>query len=140
MSVADLNRSRDALLLFRGRRCICTVAANSLKLHIDEDKKGGSYIWVDPPWMLSREFEEMASPDDCPHHTEADYEPRFRKWCSRLSALRMTTFEAFEEAEDGSVSLRFAEGYRLLIPLEEVQDEDSDWWYDHWYARVEEKG
>ena len=52
----------------------------------------------------------------------------------------MTTFEAFEEAEDGSVSLRFAEGYRLLIPLEEVQDEDSDWWYDHWYARVEEKG
>jgi hypothetical protein len=139
MSLADLQQSRDALISFSGRRCFCTVAANSLKLHIDEDRKGGSYIWVDPSWALYRGFEEVASSADCPPHTDSDYEPRFRVWCGRLIALRATTFEAFEESDDGSISLLFGDDYRLFLPLQE-NEEDSDWWFDHWYARIAEKG
>jgi hypothetical protein len=126
MSQRDLQQNKATLTGFKGRRCFAALATNSIRLRFDDREKQGHYIWVDPPWVFSSSLDEIT--------TSGSYsEDTFIEWCQLFSALRETTLQDFESGQNGEVTLVFADGYKLFIPLDpEPDDPDSD--YDHWYA------
>ena len=126
MSQRDINRNRAALEAFMGRLCFATLAANSIRLRLD-DQIRRVYIWIDPPWVFSRDLQEITS-------SNAYSEKSFREWCKLCDPLRETLLENFNEEENGSVTLIFRDGYRLFLPtdLESYEQPGSD--YDHWYV------
>jgi hypothetical protein len=128
MSQRDIEQNRELVLSFCGQRCFATLATNSLKFRVGDPDKKGRYIWIDPPWVFSRGWNEIASS----HGYSEDTENSFREWCELFEPLRDTVLEQFEETEQGAVTFIFRGGYRLFVPHEEEHEEDVD--YDHWYA------
>jgi hypothetical protein len=116
------------VLSFQGRRCFATLATNSIKFRVDDPDKKGRYIWIDPPWVFSRDWDEITSSDGYSEETENS----FRDWCALFEPLRDTVLEKFEEGERGSVTFLFRGGYKLFVPDDGEREEDMK--YDHWYA------
>ncbi len=131
MSQRDLDQNRALLSSFKGRRCFATLATNSMKFRIDDSTKKGRYIWIDPPWVFSRGWQEITSSDE---YTDES----FRQWCELFGPLRETMFADFSEGADGSLTLCFPDGYRLFVPAECESGEEHDSDYDHWYACEED--
>ena len=128
MSQRDIDQNRELVLSFRGCRCFATLATNSIKFCIDDPDKKGRYIWIDPPWVFSRGWDEITSSDAYSEDTEDS----FREWCKLFEPLRDTVLEQFEEGEQGAATFIFRGGYRLFVPDDGEREEDMD--YDHWYA------
>ena len=76
MSSRDYQRHHAQLSALRGRKAFATLATNSIKLHIDANKKEGTYLWIDPPWEFYRENVLVGSSASCPDHTLPDYDAR----------------------------------------------------------------
>jgi hypothetical protein len=127
MSLRDLKQNRATLAAFKGRRCFLQLATNSIRFRMDDRAKKGCYIWIDPPWVFSRDWEEITSSDAYSADT-------FTEWCQLLSAVRETTLQDFEEGENGAVTLVFPDGHRLFVPVETESEDEPDPDYDHWYA------
>jgi hypothetical protein len=127
MSQRDIEQNKATLDTFKGLPCFATLATNSIKFRIGDSRKKGRYIWIDPPWVFSRDWQEITSSD-------AYSDDSFREWCGLFSLLRETILEDFNEGEDGSLTLLFPDGYRLFIPGEFESDQEPDSDYDHWYA------
>jgi hypothetical protein len=101
---------------------------NSIKLRFSTeiDIRGLQYIWIDPPWRLLS--------GDAIVMTSADYaEENFQSWSELLAPLNRTTLIRWKYEDDGTTIFEFDKGYRLMLPLDESDDEDNG--YDHWYAR-----
>ncbi|MBM3846940.1 MAG: hypothetical protein FJ405_11735 [Verrucomicrobia bacterium] len=128
MSQRDIDQNRELVLSFRGRRCFATLATNSIRFRVDAEDKKGRYIWIDPPWVLSCGWDEIAASEDYSEDTEDS----FREWCTLFEPLRDTVLEQFDEGADGSATFIFRGDYRLVVPDNGEREEDMD--YDHWYA------
>jgi hypothetical protein len=92
MSARDYDRYHHRLPALRGRKSFVTLATNSIKLHIDEDKRDGTFLWLDPPWEFRREDTIIETSSSCPHYTEPDYERRFRSWGERFQPISTAQF------------------------------------------------
>jgi hypothetical protein len=128
MSQRDIDQNRDTTLSFKGRRCFASLHTNSIRVRIDDNEKQGRYIWIDPPWVFSRERDEITSSEGYSEDTEHS----FGEWCELFEPLRDTVLEQFEEGEQGAATFIFRGGYRLFVPDDGEREEDMD--YDHWYA------
>jgi hypothetical protein len=132
MSSRDYIRYSAALPALVGRVCLATVAANSLKLHIDENRKHGSYLWIDPPWEFMHGESLVRSSRTCPHHELPEYENLFAEWTRGLNPLLSTRILLLDAHEDGTLRLQFERGYSLVAPAD-AEFGDEEGWYDHWY-------
>jgi hypothetical protein len=132
MSSRDYIRHAAALRTLVGRACLATVAANSLKLHIDENRKGGTYLWIDPPWVFERAGELIRSSATCPYHEQSEYESLFAEWARGLLPLLNTRILEIDGRPDGRLVLRFEREYSLVVPADQELADDEDR-YDHWY-------
>jgi hypothetical protein len=138
MSARDYDLYQRELSPLRGRRCFVTLATNSIKLHIDENKKKGTFLWLDPPWTFCRNGILIESSASCPDHSEPDYKSRFRRWCSRFDSIFETTINDLTATPDGALEIAFDGGHEIVLPADQSKQTDS--WYDHWYFRDPEKG
>ncbi|HTL69272.1 MAG TPA: hypothetical protein VL200_16520 [Lacunisphaera sp.] len=132
MPARDYKEFHAQLPSLVGRKCFVTLATNSLKLHIDHDKKGGTYLWVDPPWQFCRDGEIIESSASCPHHEEEDYEQRFHAWSSRFGITRGSVIQKIQASPDGSLWIHLSDDYAFFAPKEFIPDDPSSW-FDHWY-------
>lgn len=137
MSARDYKEFHAQLPALVGRKCFVTLATNSLKLHIDQDKMGGTYLWIDPPWQFGRDGEIIESSASCPHHEEEDYEKRFRAWSSGFEITRGGVIQKVQASPDGSLRIHLSDGYAFFAPKEFVPD-DPPSWFEHWYFQEEE--
>jgi hypothetical protein len=131
MSAQDYRLYHDKLSALRGRKCFVTMATNSIKVHIDEDKKNGIFLWLDPPWEFRKDGIVIETSASCPDHTESDYERRFRLWGSRFEPIFDSKIRDITAAPSGSLQITFTDGYEVFLPEDPSVQTDS--WYDHWY-------
>src|ERR1700721_87915 len=103
MSARDYTQHRHELAALIGRKCFLTLATNSIKLHIDENKKGGAFLWIDPPWQFGRDGDILESSNSYPDHQEAGCEEKHRTWCSRFGPVYETLIEKIDAQPDGSL-------------------------------------
>lgn len=136
MSARDYAENSAELPALVGRKCFVTLATNSVKLHIDRDQKGGTFLWIDPPWQFGRGEELIESSASCPHYEEERYEERFREWGRHFKPVRESVIEKIDASPDGGLRIGLADGFTFLIPSDFIP-EDDPWWYDHWYVRKE---
>jgi hypothetical protein len=120
-----------------GRKCFLTLATNSVKLHLDENRKGGTFLWIDPPWQFGRAGEIIESSASCPHYEEEHYERKFRAWCSKFAPVGECVIEKIEASSDGTLWVHLGDGYAFFVPKEFIPDDPLSW-YDHWYLRKAE--
>ena len=128
MSQRDIEQNRELVRSFQGRRCFVSLHTNSIRFRIDDNDKQGRYIWIDPPWVFSRERDEITSSEGYSEDTKKS----FRDWCNLFEPLRDTVMEQHEEGVAGGTTFIFRGGYRLFVPDDGEREEDMD--YDHWYA------
>jgi hypothetical protein len=129
MSQRDLQQNRATLIGFKGRPCFASLHANAIRFRFDDIEKQGHYIWIDHPWVFSRDTQEITTS----YKYSEDTKDALKEWCSLFGAVRETILLDFEEGEHGEITLVFSDGYRLFVPLDpESDDLESD--YDHWYA------
>lgn len=136
MSFRDYAEHHLELPSLVGRPCFLSLATNSVKLHIDENKSDGTYLWIDPPWQFGRHGEVIESSDSCPFHEDDGYDRKFAEWCSRFAPAFDTRIESIEALPDGSLWISLVQGYAFFVPTEFFPD-DPPLWYDHWYLRKE---
>lgn len=137
MSSRDHDKYGAMLDQLAGRKCFLTLATNSLKLHLDENKPYGSYLWIDPPWQFGRHEEIIESSLNHPHHEDENYARDHQTWSSHFTPLRENVIEEIESSPDGSLWIRFSKDYAIFVPAGQASqdpDEDNMWWYDHWYV------
>ena len=132
MSSRDYQRHHAQLSALRGRKAFATLATNSIKLHIDANKKEGTYLWIDPPWEFYRENVLVGSSASCPDHTLPDYDARVRQWFDQFGSLYDTAIADATASPDGSLEIRFFGGGELFVPPDASE---RDLWYDHWYYK-----
>ncbi len=138
MSARDYTQHQNEFPTLVGRRCFLTLATNSAKLQFDENRKGGPFLWIDPPWQFGRGDEIIESSASCPHHEDEDYEKKFSAWCSQFAPAFDTLIEKFEASPDGSLWISLGGGYAFYVPSDFIPD-DPPSWYDHWYLRNVER-
>ena len=139
MSLRDYNQYKDLIPKIIGRKCFLSGAMNSLKLHIDEDKKDGIFIWVDPPWVFGTTEAKITSSYAYPDLSDTNYKSMHEEWVSILSPIKETVFEEIEAKPDGSLFIRFGHNYILYAKhVDGLEDRDPESWYDHWYIRIED--
>lgn len=120
-----------------GKQVFATLATNSIKLHVGENKKSGSYLWIDPPWAFGSGDDIIESSDSCPDYKSGDYESKFRQWVSRFSPIFTSSIMDIEADVTGQLSIALSDGYRIFAPEISSSADDSDLWYDHWYYKDE---
>jgi hypothetical protein len=133
MSARDYALYHKQLPQLHGRRSFVTLATNSIKVHIDEAKRNGTFLWLDPPWEFRRDDSLIETSDSCPHYTEPDYNFRFASWGSRFQPIFESTIRDIVAAPDGSLKITFESGYDIFLPQDDSVQ--TDCWYDHWYYR-----
>lgn len=136
MSARDYKEHQHNLQTLVRKRCFLTLAANSVKLHIDENKEGGAFLWIDPPWQFGRGDKIIESSASCPHHEDEDYEEKLGAWRSGFTPAFETFIEKIEAPPDGSLWIRLTGDYAFYVPSEFIPDETTSW-YDHWHFRKE---
>ena len=122
-----MNYKNDLRIIdgFVGLKCERTLACSTLKIRFGEKNP---YIWIDPPWVLEQNQEQVTASLDYP-----DNDDEFREWSKELNPLNETIFEKYEYSVKDGLSLYFAKGFRLRVPTSlDVVDEDD--FYHHWYA------
>jgi hypothetical protein len=133
MSARDYERYHDNLSTLQGRKAFATLATNSIKLHIDENKKDGEFVWIDPPWEFYRDGNLVESSDSYPSDGVPDYDERVRQWFSGFDSIYETAIAEIAASPDGALEIRFFGGGEIFVPSDEsVRD---DLWYDHWYYK-----
>ena len=132
MSSRDYERYHDNLSTLQGRRAFATLATNSIKLHIDENKKDGEFLWIDPPWEFYREGILLESSASYPDETATDYDQRVQQWFTKFDPIHETAIAELTASPDGSLQIRFFGGGEIFVPSDESERE---LWYDHWYYR-----
>ena len=137
MSDRDVSKFKNRLLLLVGWQCFVTPATNSIKLHIDENKKVGTFLWMDPPWQFVKGEFVIESSDSCPHYREEGYEQKFRVWCDSFAPVQGRLIVEMDALPNGSLWIRLEGGHAFYLDAE-VVPHDPDSSYDHWYLREEE--
>jgi hypothetical protein len=133
VSARDYDRYHRFLSALKGRRSFVTVATNSIKVHIDKDKKGGIFLWLDPPWEFRKNGTFIETAATYPDHAEPDYERRFELWGNRFKPIFANTIEEVTASPEGSLLIKFEGGYEMFLPGDDSVQ--TDVWYDHWYFR-----
>lgn len=134
MSKRDYTENHTLLLPLEGRQCFLTVATNAAKLHIDKDQKNGTYIWIDPPWSLTKNRAVICSPSSYPDPQADNYKNLHEEWCSQFDAVRESRIESIEATEDGALRIEIEDGFAFEVPADTWQSDGADDWYDHWYV------
>ena len=132
MSARDYQRHHEQLSALKGRRAFATLATNSIKLHIDENKKDGTYLWIDPPWEFYRDDTLVESSDSYPDDTIPDHGARVQNWFSRFDPIYETAIAEIAATPDGGLQIQFFGGGEILVPGD---NSERDLWYDHWYYK-----
>jgi hypothetical protein len=133
MSARDYLLYDSFLPALVGRKSFLTLATNSIKLHIDQNKKAGTYLWIDPPWAFVKTVLWIESSQSCPDYQRPDYRRRFKDWCARFSPISASEIVNIEANPSGRLLIEFHDSYRLVIPAAWYDDEAHPSWYDHWY-------
>lgn len=133
MSSRDHQRHQDQLSALQGRRAFATLATNSIKLHIDENKKDGTYLWIDPPWEFYRDGAFVESSETYPDEGVPDSDALVKQWFTRFDSIYETTIADADSSPDGGLQIRFFGGGEILVPPS--ASERDDLWYDHWYYK-----
>ncbi len=131
MSARDYHLYHKKLPALEGRRCFVTLATNSIKLHIDEVKKDGTFLWLDPPWEFRKDGAVIESSASCPNHTEQDYERCFHDWGARFQPIFESIIYGLTADPNGGLQVMLSDGYQIILP--EDQSSETESWYDHWY-------
>ena len=123
----------EALRSLVGVPCQRSLATNSLVLRFDfrEREKGRAYVWIDPPWRVSRDGRFVTGSADWPvWDGVAEPEvnrPLWEAWCALLDPLNST---ALAEAVVGrplpDLRLRFASGHEVWAF---GNTGEGCWWY-----------
>jgi len=135
MSARDYAENHALLPSFEGRQCFLTLATNTAKLHIDKNQKDGTYIWIDPPWSLTKDRAVVCSASSYPDHQAENYQNLHEEWCSGFDNVRESRIESIEAAEGGALRIEIEGGFAFEAPADTWQSDDADDWYDHWYVR-----
>jgi len=109
---------------------------NTAKLHIDKNQRGGSYIWIDPPWTLTRHGRIVASSATYPDHQARDYRKLHDEWCSQFGDVWESQICAIKTTVEGSLKVDIENGFSFEASADTFQSENVDDWYDHWYVRI----
>ena len=136
MSVRDCTRDGDKLPACIGRACFVTVAGNSIKLHLDENRPRGNYLWIDPSWQFGHGQDLITASMDCPSHREENYSSLFKDWAEKLSPVNESKVEAIRILQSGGLEIKFSHDYRLLALSGLQAKEDLEGWYDDWYVSL----
>lgn len=123
MSASDYTAYAHKLPLLAGRCCSVSLATNSLKLHIDENKKDGSYLWIDPPWQFGLNDTLIDEAWTCPHHEDEGYKESFKAWREQFASISDSTILSIDAVPDGTLQMRFERGYCLLVPADQTPGE-----------------
>ena len=137
MSKKDHDEYGNILFSFEGHKCFTSIVTNSIKLHIDERKSDGAYIWIDPPWSFIKNDAVITSASDCPHYEEENYKQLFSDWLFNFEPIFSTSIKNINCSIDNDLTIRLDKDYALFIPNTNYE-EDEESWYDHWYCRVKE--
>ena len=93
------------------------------------------YVWIDPPWTLSRPAAPVIGSDDYPDPQSPDYRAQHESWGSLVrSLLDGAVLEGVSVQPDGSVEFAFQQGVRLRVGLG-ADERKPGIWYDDWYAQ-----
>ena len=134
MSARDYAENHKYFDSLVGRRCFLSLAANTAKIHIDENRKGGDYIWVDAPWRLLFRGEVVSSsacyPDDESCRT------LFERWSAEFEPVREGSIRSIAGTENGALTIRLENDFAWEVPADSYQSDDDDDWYDHWYIKL----
>jgi len=133
MSKRDYRRDAKRIAEFQGRRCLLSLAMNSVKIHIDKRIKRGLFIWIDPPWQFCQDEKLIASSASYPHWKEKNYEIKHEQWCALFNPILKTSLENVIPHSDGSLDLVFSKDYRIFV-LKKFLKSKTPLWYDHWYV------
>ena len=136
MSARDYTENHVLLRALKGRRCSPTLAASTIKLHIDRNQKYGDYLWIDPPWNLTRHGEAILSSASYPDHEDENYEVLHRKWAQILSDLVVSEIQEISATSEGALTVELDNGSVLEAPTDNYRSDDADDWYDHWYVCI----
>lgn len=125
------SRNLELIKELIGKPCERTLACNSIKLRFgcDNNPKGKSYIWIDPPWELQTETELVTESLD---YTEEGN--GFQDWSKKLNPLNEVVLVGFSFTEEKELQLEFEGGYYLYVPYCPNEPDDDDW-YEHWYVK-----
>jgi len=134
MSTRDYKENHELLPPLEGRRCSLTLAANTIKLHIDENRKGGDYIWIDPPWALLRDGATIATSASYPDPEDEDYQRRHVEWGSQFDDVFESHIHQISATAEGALRIELDDGYAFDAPADPFESEEEDDWYDHWYV------
>ena len=132
MSALDYQLYHAFLPPLVGRKSFITLATNSIKLHIDENKKSGIYLWIDPPWVFGKGKVLIESSESCPHYRTPDYRHLFSDWVARFSPVSASEIVQIRAKPSGRLSIRFRDSYKLIAPAS-FDEHGEPSWYDHWY-------
>jgi hypothetical protein len=132
VSARDYQLYHTLLPALVGRKSFITLAANSIKLHIDENKKGGIYLWIDPPWVFGKNNVLIESSESCPDYRAPNYRRLFSDWVARFSAISGSEIVRIAAKPSGRLSIRFRHSYSLIAPAS-FDEHGEPSWYDHWY-------
>lgn len=132
MSSRDYEINQKFLPPLKGRKSFVTLATNSIKLHIDDDGKSGTYLWIDPPWVFGDDGKMIESSETCPDYSEPEYKARFKMWGEKFAPVFENFIADIDASPNGRLSIVFADGYRLIVPAVNSDTQEKSW-YDHWY-------
>ncbi len=113
-----------------GKVCERSLACNSIKLRFNtqEDPRGEQYIWIDPPWDFFCRDQLITSSEEYLYENDLD------SWFNLFEPLdKSTLVKWYYRPGKDLVLFIFEDNY--VIRLFQMNEDDSDSWYKHWYAR-----
>jgi hypothetical protein len=116
-----------------GLTCERSLATNSLKLRFDcaQCDKGRAYIWIDPPWRLTRGGQLVTGSADWPLWDGVEdrevNQPLWEAWCALFDPLNRTTLvDVSVGSPPADLRLDFETGHRIETF---GNSGDGYWWY-----------
>jgi len=133
VSAKDLETYGPVARGFCGNPLFLSLPTNSIKLLAARGGPGTPYIWIDPPWDLSRNGQLLATAADYPNPQDPDYKAKHDAWGHEVRPLLDgAVLEGVTGYSDGTTEFSFAGALKLSCP-DLGSTEDSSW-YDDWYA------
>jgi hypothetical protein len=109
------------------------LPVNSLKLMVDPLRHRERYIWIDPPWRLSKNAAVVVASATYPPGEDA---PDLEAWRRTVrSVLDGAILEGLQAQPDGSAEFAFQGAIRLCVGVG-LEGRSPQKWYDDWFATL----
>jgi len=102
---------------------------------VDASRHRESYIWIDPPWTLSKQNVRVTGSCDYPDPDTPHYESEHESWGKVVrSVLDGAVLGHVRIHSNGSTEFAFGHAVRLDVSGVRLTREPG-MWYDDWYAK-----